>query len=869
VNARPIVRIASGPHGDVAACRLGVPLPRGWMPEGRAVAAFDPATKLPVPVQGRTLARWPDRSVKWLLLDAVVPEGGNAPAIELASDPVVPALLPDLPVERRPTGVSVDTGAITVAFDAAGDRLIGAVRDANGAEWLDASGVRVRAVGASGEPLSVITTGVCIDEAGPLRTVVSQTGEIAAGLARPLEFVARWSLTRGSAGLHLVLRVRNPNPALHPGGVWDLGDPGSARLADLSVELAPSGAASSLAWCSAPHDVPTRVEAADWHLYQDSSGGPCWDSPNHVEADGTPGVRFRGWHARGAGVDVRGDRAQPSVEVEVPAGCIAASVQDFWQNFPKALRWRAGRISAGFFPAERGRPVELQGGEQKRHRVAFAFGAGALAAVKGLVDPPHAWVDPAWVEASRVVPGAVVGLEATPAWRDHVSTIVEGPESFAERRERIDEYGWRHFGDLWADHEAVHHRGPEPFVSHYNNQYDFVHSAGLHALRTGDARWARLARESADHTVDIDVYHTDGDRSSFNGGLFWHTDHYLPARTATHRTYSRGNASGGDYGGGPSNEHDYASGLLLHHFRTGDPDALETVIGLAEWVVAMDDGARTLLGLVDAGPTGLASRTLDPDYHGPGRGAGNSIATLIDAYVGSGRRRFLDKAEELLRRCIHPRDDIAARGLDQPEQRWSYLMFLQVLGGHYLPLKQELGELDYGFHHARASLLHYADWMLEHEVPYQEIRERLELPTETWPAHDMRKCHVLHLAARYDDRGRRDAFAARAAFFHDRSLQDLGGFQTRHLTRPLVILAGCAHLHTYFQRLDAFPAAEIGRWRHNHDFGDPQPFRTQRDRVKDTLRARMVVMGRELRRVLRDRLGRWRARSPRAGGVPR
>ena len=243
--ARPIVRIASGPQGDVAACRLGVPLPRGWLPEGRAVAASDPTTKHPVPVQGRPLSRWPDRSVKWLLLDAVLPVGVTAPAIELACASVVAAPLANLPVERRTGGISVDTGAITVAFDGAGDRLISAVRDARGTEWLDLPGVRLRAAGASGDSLSVVTTGVCIDEAGPLRTVVSQTGEISAGLPQPLEFVARWSLTRGSAGLHLTLRLRNPNPALHPGGVWDLGDPGSARLADVSIELAPSGPASS------------------------------------------------------------------------------------------------------------------------------------------------------------------------------------------------------------------------------------------------------------------------------------------------------------------------------------------------------------------------------------------------------------------------------------------------------------------------------------------------------------------------------------------------------------------------------------------------------------------------------------------------
>ena len=36
-----------------------------------------------------------------------------------------------------------------------------------------------------------------------------------------------------------------------------------------------------------------------------------------------------------------------------------------------------------------------------------------------------------------------------------VNAAIEGPDTFELKRERVDEYGWRHFGDLYADHEAV------------------------------------------------------------------------------------------------------------------------------------------------------------------------------------------------------------------------------------------------------------------------------------------------------------------------------------------------------------------------------------------------------------------------------
>ena len=70
----------------------------------------------------------------------------------------------------------------------------------------------------------------------------------------------------------------------------------------------------------------------------------------------------------------------------------------------------------------------------------------------------------------------------------------------------------------------------------------------------------------ARHVIDIDIYHTDKDRDEFNGGLFWHTNHYLDAATSTHRTHSREHQKikPGGCGGGPGLEHLYTTGLLYH-----------------------------------------------------------------------------------------------------------------------------------------------------------------------------------------------------------------------------------------------------------------------------------------------------------------
>ena len=86
------------------------------------------------------------------------------------------------------------------------------------------------------------------------------------------------------------------------------------------------------------------------------------------------------------------------------------------------------------------------------------------------------------------------------------------------------------------------------------------------------------------------------------------------------------------------------------------------------------------------------------------------IVSLLNAWRLSGERRYIDKAEALIRRCMHPAEDIEALDLLDTERRWSYTVFLQAVG-RYLDVKAECGEIDATYAYAKASLLHYARWM--------------------------------------------------------------------------------------------------------------------------------------------------------------
>ena len=572
-----------------------------------------------------------------------------------------------------------------------------------------------------------------------------------------------------------------------------------------------------------------------FELYQDSSGGERWNYRTHVNRNGRVPLRFRGYRLQSANAVSHGLRASPVVGLVSDGRRMAIASRYFWQECPRAIEADDGRLRLGLFPRQFDDVHELQGGERKTFELAVAFDDDPVTSV------PLDWCraplvprcDPAWycaAEASAyLVPAS---NDQHTRYLDLVQAAIEGSESFQAKRERIDEYGWRNFGDLYADHEAVQSPPQDPLVSHYNNQYDAVAGFAVHFFRTGDLRWWELMDVLALHVTDIDIYHTTEDRSAYNGGLFWHTQHYTDAGTSTHRTYPNDPAIAG---GGPSAEHNYSTGLMLHYFLTGNTRSRDAALGLAEWVINMEDGSQSPFRWLDRGPTGLASMTGSMSYYGPGRGPGNAIVVLMNAHRLDGNPRYLEMAERLIRRSIHPRDDLAARQLLDAERRWYYTVFLQAVG-EYLDRKVELGELDEMYAYGQASVLHYARWMTGHEYPYLEKPEILEFPNETWAAQDMRKSDALKLAARHARGAERALMLERARFFFDVSTSTLASMPTRTLTRPLVLMLTHGYMQAWFDEhahvLDQPPPAV------SPDFGEPLPFEPQR--VRAVRRAKQI-----------------------------
>jgi hypothetical protein len=704
-----------------------------------------------------------------------------------------------------------------------------------------------------GQSISPILDRWQVESVGPVRLTMSAQGTFTG--MRGLRLRLRESFFHGTGLVRLEVTLHNSQRARHRGGLWDLGDRGSTLFEDLSLYLLlPSDSKRTFACSTGDGKECQFTERVEFNLYQDSSGGENWRSLNHVNRNGKNVCRMRGYVMRTGDLQSTGYRASPTICVSTGESLVAAAFPEFWQTFPKAISLTENRLRLAFFPQEFDDLFELQGGEQKTHTVWLKFGeATGLNGPRGCQQlewvhrPMRVQIASDWYEASGALP---IPLTSLGGHGTHLELILDeatcGPNSIPTNREKVDEYGWRNYGDVFADHEQLHYRGAEPLVSHYNNQFDMLCGFLIHYLRTGNQNWWEWGHSLARHILDIDIYHTTEDKSAYNGGLFWFTDHYLHARTSTHRTYSRHNRTSKrhSYGGGPSPEHNFTTGLLLHYCLTGNSDSRDAVLSLAEWVIAMDDGRRTIFGWIDDSPTGRA--TGSECGRRIGRAAGNSINALLDAWLLSGSHRYLDFAENLIQRCIHPSDNVESLNLLDVESHWSYTVFLRAVL-KYLDAKEQAGQLDTSYEYARLSVRRFAMWMLQHEIPYFDQIEKLEFPTEAWAAQEFRKANVLRLAARLFDEPTRTNLLNRGNELGDRAWSDLLRFETRASARALAIVMIEGLLDCTLRSWRVAQETSNGHVSSN-EFSEPIAFVSQLQRVKALARHPAAEFTRRIRR---------------------
>lgn len=812
--------------------RIGIPFPKAELSNHTGLAMANPQGKMQ-PVQATVLKQWPDGSIKWLLLDfsATVPANGCVSYHLIQGSDTAPDARPALKIFPGADSWLVYTGTAEFYIDARQFRpfshIVSGARDIllpNSSQCqleLNSSGI-----------LHPSVDSIVVETEGTLRSTLRISGCFTPASGPALHYFSRLHFFANSSRVIVEFTLHNPAPARHPGGFWDLGDKSSHYIRELALNLQfRKGFAKTVSCSSRPNAATYSSNGAGARLsiYQESSGGNNWRSPLHRNWRGEVPLTLQGFKLQmGDGLPQYGDRALPVVWCGNAEGGMAVGMPGFWQEFPKAIEADQSVLKIALFPGCFPDLHELQGGEQKTQTVHLDFGASSkelawLRAPLTVLAAPEVYQQ-ASVIADLPIP-AVKGNNT----HDLIDLFVSGPEELLAKREVIDEFGWRNFGEIYADHESVYHQGNEVFISHYSNQYDICAGMYRKFFATGVPLWGELAADLARHLLDIDIYHTELDREEYNNGLFWHTDHYIPAGLATHRSYSREHLQQKKpqlCGGGPGAEHCYTTGLLLHYFRTGNEEFRQAVIKLADWSLNSLNGSQTVLATLKKAVRygrqlcATGSGTGRPFPHYPmSRGTGNAISACLDAFEAGGGRRFMEQAETLIRGSLHPEDDIAARDLLNAEDAWSYTVLL-VSVAKYLDKKCELDELDDQFNYARNGLLSYAGWMLEHEYPYLEKPEILEYPNETWTAQDLRKSVILFQASRYAPPEKQELFLEKARFFYASARDELKQHATSSFTRPLALMLQNGWVG---MRLDDPAAATVQSMPAPGSFGKPTP----------------------------------------------
>ncbi len=785
---------------------IGVPISKGVFFDKSDLCLIDQDDFF-VPCQINVLARWGDLSLKWVYLNFQANVKGNTSTVFKLLDKDKynrsTSALTDfggvLKITDSEDVIQVDTGKAKFMLDKHLLKPFGHV-SITGTKAPVLNNTHVILKGHNGRYLKpVINSTEITDLADQLFNKIILKGDfIDEHGNQGLKFTMVMSFFAGKSTVKCDFTVTNPRAARHQKGVWDLGDSGSFFFDSLKLELPFENKSHDIhADIRITADSTFRpVEGLPIKIYQDSSGGTNWQSNNHVNFEGVVKNSFKGYRFYiNDKLMSEGDRAEPVLYARSNYFYLSTFIPDFWQNFPKALTLEEQSIFVHLFPDDYSDCYELQGGEQKTHSFYLDVN-DEYPDLSWCTDPLEIKMPLDVYTDSACVPFLSNFYEETDIQK-LILRGIQGDNNFFEKREDIDEFGWRNYGDIYADHEIHEYKGSEPLISHYNNQYDALNGLLKQYLMTGNRKWYELAAPLAKHIIDIDIYHTDEDRDEYVGGLFWHTDHYLSAHTSTHRTFSAKHADDylyGEIGGGPGGEHCYTTGLMNMYFMTNDFRYKESVLELTDWMTRLYEGSGTILERIYQFKNRdlpnlkklISGETVQKYKYPFTRGTGNYITALLDANILTGDKEYLSRVETIIRDTIHPNDVIEKRHLNDIENSWSYLILLQSIA-RYLEEKSKENEYDSNFFYARDSFIHYVDWIAENEKPFLDQSELLEFPNHTWVAQDLRKANLLKIAAMYHP-GRGQKYKEKSTFFTSYVSKTLGEETTRYYARILIIL---------------------------------------------------------------------------------
>ncbi len=613
---------------DVAYARVSLPLAKGAF-RGTPAVSIKSSAGNAVPVQTELLARWPDGSAR--ALHATFPakggvyqatigaRGSHAGGIKLA--------------RKGNDKVLVTNGRLTAKLGGTG--LVESIA-LGGKEMIGPGGIEVRVVDGTQQTFTATAARDVkteVELAGPLRSIITLTGKCALDAETFLNFRLRFEFLAGVEGFSLAYTFFN----LERGR--DFFD---VHAIELELRLADA--------TNPQHTVYQQ----SYGLFSTEGRVVTTAQPFHVRVDDSKALAYvHNYDALGDQHDYPFylnppcDRIDNWAVISDGQRALHVELDDFHLLRPKGLDLETNVVRFGVWPAWAG-TLELQQGRSRQVTVRVALSdrgvpttqsAGVVASAQ-LRDvwraqlPPKVYADAQFFDQGRVLPYRPNDHPRFEQWLGDMSSGLNSIATFFDLGDTPDSGYQTTYIPVGG--RIRHVRGPGLGPRYYssslhfpmtkqntltgfepvwvNNEYDVIFCLGTEFLRTANLSLFQKLRWFARHTIDVDFLYYSHHR--------W-LNRAQPAHSERHTTT----------GAYPS--HFWTQWLAQYYLLTGDPDAREVIIALAE---------KTIENLEDP--------TMKEIFGGLNREIGWGILTMICAYEASGIKKFDAYARRLLDREI-------------------------------------------------------------------------------------------------------------------------------------------------------------------------------------------------------------------------
>ncbi len=597
----------------------GVPFPKGQL-QGMAMSVLDSKGKK-VEAQFEAISKWPDGSIRWLLVDFQSQGGvgekytlqttGITEEVRYRGDPPQPE--GKLRVKDETDQIKVDTGAIQFEISKINFNLFDEV--SIGDRVIAGEGRLVMVDDGGVEYVARKPDVVEVEELGPVRVCIRVAGKYVNAEGEPFfDYEVRYHAYSGSSTVRVnhnyTVRLKERiDPAE---GKYRPSNPQPVKIRSMSMELP----------LLAVGDGKARVGIGEQQVgdFAISKSGLKVRQKYENEAfiAGKKITRIPGW------MEING---------------VAAGVRQFSELYPKALSVRSREkdnllristlppIEEADYPSEegsiedyvwgylRGGRYRLRRGEGRSHDVMFDFNVKpqdiAEAGARLVAQPLFAAASPEWYCNSGVI--GKVQPKGEP-YADYDFAFDQGIKQMSKSQQaepffgkRFGRLGLRNFGDSFGSDG----------MNWDNVEYDLGYSCLQQFMRTGNADALRMGQDIVLHNMNVDI-------AKIRDGYEWPGGH-----TGDHSVKIAGLG------------HTWCEGLWNYYFLTGDRHAARKALGVSNTI------AHQVPSLMAAGTPGV----------GGGRTYGWSVVGLMAAYGATSDPLYLNAAkevEEVAVRTQHP-----------------------------------------------------------------------------------------------------------------------------------------------------------------------------------------------------------------------